>query len=180
MFSSRVTTTILASILLMFGGNLMAGDRPIELGIDAGLSVVIIDDLDESISNFDIPIQAFRVGFFATARCSVEPRFALASTEEGDYRFTTINFGIAGHFHSSADRDQARFYFGPSIGLSHFRVSSIAESQMSVGGDIGMKAPVLDRLATRFEVSVDRWFETDRFRGLTQVTLSVGLSFFTK
>ncbi len=55
-----------------------------------------------------------------------------------------------------------------------------SETQFNLGGGIGVKLPVAERMAARLEANYAHAFETDRFASSDAVSLTVGFSFFTR
>src|SRR5437764_4044072 len=72
--------------------------NPIELGIDAGVSIGLGDN---SVTVINIPAQAFRVGFFFDDNLSLEPKLALNTITGSGDTFTSYLFelGLLYHFY---------------------------------------------------------------------------------
>ena len=158
--------------------------RPVELGIDAGVTIGLGDN---SVTVVDIPVQAFRAGFFMNDRVSLEPRIALTTISgEGD-TFTTYlaELGLLYHFYRSRLRTDAypygsplsAFYVRPFFGLVGASGGDNSTTNGRVGAGLGMKVPLASRLASRFEANYAHIFGDF---SADQIGLLAGLSFFTR
>jgi hypothetical protein len=158
-----------------------AQTSPIELGIDAALSV----GLDEPrVTVIAIPFQQFRIGFFLSPRTSIEPTLAINHIDaEEDPEFgidpdiTTISVGAGVLFHLTPDRTRSQIYFRPFGGFTSVSLLGESESDPNLGLGLGLKTPFANRLASRLEAFVAHEFDGD---GTTSVGVLFGLSFFTR
>ncbi|MEE8578248.1 MAG: hypothetical protein V3T31_13425 [candidate division Zixibacteria bacterium] len=165
MFSSRTTTMVLVLILLTLGGTLTARDQAAEVGMDVGINTG---------SGAHIPL-ACRGGFFPSKAFALEFKAGLSSLEGYGTNVYGVGIGIAAHGHTIETPGQTRAFFGPALNIAFLKHNSA----FGIGGDAGLKVPLSDRFSARFQLNVSRWFETEG-RVFTQLTLSAGLSFFTK
>jgi hypothetical protein len=157
--------------------------RPIELGIDAGVAIGLGDN---SVTVVSIPAQAFRVGFFIDDRISLEPKFGLTTVSgEGD-TFTTYaaELGLLYHFYRTRMRMEpvgypplSAFYVRPFAGLVGASGGGNSTTNGLLGAGLGMKVPLISRLASRFEANFAHIFGDD---SSNQIGLLAGLSFFTR
>lgn len=155
-----------------------AQDRPVELGLDAGVSFNISDP---NVTTISIPVQDLRVGFFVSDRLSLEPRVALnyLKVEDSD-ALTSITAALGALVHFNPDRDRSQFYLRPFGGLAFVDFGDDSETQFSLGGGLGVKLPMAERFAARLEGAFAHAFETDALAGSDAVSLTVGFSFFTR
>ncbi len=174
--------TILAAISLAASAA-AAQDRPIELGLDAGLSVGLGDN---SFNTIDIPAQAFRIGFFVQDNVSIEPKFGLNSTSANGRRFTRYRaeLGLLYHFFRPGMRargypgpgPRSSFYLRPFAGLVGSS-NGDSDTRGLIGGGVGLKVPLVNRLASRFEANIAHTFGDF---SSNELGILVGLSFFTR
>jgi hypothetical protein len=151
---------------------------PIELGIDAGLSI----DFDSpTTTTIAIPAQQIRVGFLIRPRISLEPNFALNVSSGGGSHFTTYQAGVGLLYHFSVPRsDLKTYYVRPFIGMAGYSSSGTSGTQAVIGGGFGVKIPLVSRIASRFEVNYTHAFSSGDLDSQNKVGLLAGLSFFTR
>jgi len=155
-----------------------AQQRPIELGLDAGLGITTTDP---SVVTISFPIQSFRVGFFVSDQLSLEPQVAwnLLKVSDADAVYTLgAELGLLYHF--SADQDRSRLHVRPLAGVSLFGGGGDTASQFSAGGALGVKFPVRNRLGLRLEGGVRYGFESDEFSSATTIFAAFGFSFMAR
>ncbi len=146
----------------------MANPSP-EVGLDASLTIGLGDADGTSIN---IPAQHIRMGFFVSPVLSIEPTFGL--THESD-AFTAYQLGVGALYHFSPSRVQSQFYVRPFIAIDGVSISgggSDSQARFGIGG--GMKIPLRDRIASRFEANFQH---TD---GADAIGFLAGLSFYTR
>jgi hypothetical protein len=149
-----------------------------EIGVDAGISFDLSSGGGTSI---DIPAQRIRMGFFLSPALSIEPTFALHSESSDIGRTTIYDVGVGALYHFSTSRAANQFYLRPFVGIigvsSKFNgppASSGSDSQTYFGAGAGIKVPLRDRIASRFEAN---FAHTD---GADAIGLLAGLSFYTR
>jgi len=173
---SRVLAMLIGSLCLTAPA--LAQGRPVELGLDAGVSFSLSDP---TVTTVNVPVQDLRAGFFVSDRVSVEPRVALSYVKvENSDALTTATAALGALVHFSGDRNRSQPYFRPFGGLTFVDVGGGSETQFNLGGGIGVKLPVAERMAARLEADYAHAFETDRFASSDAVALTVGFSFFTR
>jgi hypothetical protein len=150
-------------------------DRPIELGVDAGVSF----GLDEpSVTTIGIPIRSFRVGFFFTDNVSLEPSFGLTSVHVEGETFTQYEAALALLLHLSRYSPASGIYVRPFAGVTGVSGGGNSDSNGLAGAGVGVKIPWGNRrLATRLEANFTHGFDGD---GTNAIGLHVGLSVFTR
>lgn len=153
----------------------------IELGMDALLAVTSVDQpRTSSITTFDFPVQAFRMGFGLTPRISLEPTLGI-HTSSGDGSFHSVTFDLGVPIELAKGGSPGSDYFlRPLIGLRSFSVEGSSSTQTSLGIGIGARVPIIPRLAARFEARYRRGFKNDNFAAFDEFGLLGGLSFFTR
>jgi hypothetical protein len=153
-----------------------SGPRPIELGIDGGITFGLDDP---KVTVVSLPAQDFRVGFFMSDFLELEPRFGLTSIQSQGQSATTYNFEFGVLYMPSGDRVGKGFYFRPFLGVSGASVSGGGSNNSGFAGiGAGLKIPFENRrLATRLEANFAHGFDNG---GSNQIGLLFGLSFYTR
>jgi hypothetical protein len=150
------------------------GSRPIELGIDGGITVGFEDP--DNITVVSIPVQAFRVGFFMTDRVSIEPRFHFNSISGGGASFRTYAVELGALFHPGGYRTGSGVYVRPFGGIEGVGGDLGSDSDGYIGAGLGVKLPFAERrLATRLEGNFAHVFSTG---GVNRLGILFGLSYF--
>ena len=151
-------------------GASMANPSP-EIGIDAGVTFGLGSPSRTVLS---IPAQQIRMGFFVSPALSIEPTFGLQSVSGGGVSLTTYNFGAGLLYHFAQSRAASQFYVRPFVNVVGISgdVPSNSTAIFGVGG--GLKIPLRDRIASRFEANVQAG------DGDTAIGLLAGLSFYTR
>ena len=171
MRTSPLLLAIAASVALTPPASAAQG-RPVELGIDAGGS------FDVSGSNtvaIGLPVQDFRAGIFVSDAVSIEPRVAFAFIDQDGSNLTAIDAQLGPVLHFSPGRGRPQGYVRPFGGVSYI---TDAGAVVSLGGALGVKLPVAERLAVRVEGSYAHGF--DSYYSADAVGLALGLSFLTR
>jgi Outer membrane protein beta-barrel domain len=148
----------------------MANPSP-EIGVDAGITFGLSDP---NVTTIDIPAQHIRMGFFVSPALSIEPMLGLTSISGGGETATIYNIGVGALYHFSASRATNQFYVRPFVNILGFSGGGTSDSQAAFGVGGGLKIPVRDRIATRFEAN---FMHTD---GSDAIGLLAGLSFYTR
>jgi opacity protein-like surface antigen len=152
---------------------------PIELGMDALLANTSYDrPASSSTTTFDLPLQAFRIGFELTPTISLEPTFGLRSVSGGG-SFVTFDLGLPIEL-GTGGSPGSDYFLRPLIGLRSFRSDGESVTQTSLGVGLGVRIPIIPRLAARIEARYRRGLETGRFAAYNEIGLLGGLSFFTR
>ena len=162
--------------------------RPIELGVDAALAYESGDRV--KATTLSIPITRFRAGFFLSDAVSFEPSMALhyrhvtvesqVTGDETTFSGTDYDFDFGLLFHFSTDRTQGQTFIRPFVGLRGTSGDGGSGSQGSFGLALGVKKPLVSRLAGRFELGFAHATDDDDFPASNQLFLAFGLSFFTR
>jgi hypothetical protein len=170
--------TLLLALAAVQAGAQSTGPRPLELGIDAGVSIGLDDD---SFTMIDIPVQAFRIGFPVSPRISLEPKLRInVLTGEGD-TFSTYRGELGLLYHLGSDRypgayHRAGLYLRPFVGIVGFS-NGDSDSAGLLGAGVGYKMPLVSRLSSRFEANFAHYFGDG---DANELGLLAGLSFFTR
>ncbi|HUQ18721.1 MAG TPA: hypothetical protein VM099_03830 [Gemmatimonadaceae bacterium] len=160
----------------------------VELGLDAGVSIGLGDNSSTVIR---FPVQAFRAGFFGSRTLSLEPKVGL-TTLTGDGGFTAYNaeLGILFHYYGRHRYDlfprrmpYSAVYLRPFAGIQGVSNDDGPDTKSeTLGAGVGVKFPLANRLASRFEVNFAHHFVNDdtfgEGEGFNVLGLLAGLSFF--
>jgi hypothetical protein len=165
---------------------LAAQSNPVELGLDAGLTVQLGDT---RVTTFGIPLQAARANFFLGNTWSLETRlgFTRTSVENGGSSSALnleigpmVNFGNRSRY--GTGRAVPDWYFRPALLVAYNSVNprvgdGASNTDLGIAGAVGTRIPLMaQHLALRLEGQVGKFNDaSDPFLGLT-----VGLSFFTR
>jgi hypothetical protein len=142
-----------------------------EIGMDAAVTFGLGDGQGTMV---DIPAQSIRMGFFVSPALSIEPTFGLHSESGGGTTVTIYNIGAGALYHFSPSRAANQFYVRPFIQIVGFSGGGLSDSQALFGVGGGLKIPLRDRIASRFEAN---FAHTD---GSDMIGLLAGLSFYTR
>lgn len=178
----------LTAVALMIGASSAHAQqsRLVEWGADAGLGFGLSDPKTTTLA---LPYDA-RVGFYLQGdKMSIEPATSLIyqSFDGGHSTLWDMNVGLV--YHTSTIRTQSQVFFRPFVGFRNNSASqdvgnvtvSAGGTQLSLGVGAGMKWPIItNRLATRGEVQLAHYFDTDKLPAQTNINLLFGLSFYTR
>jgi hypothetical protein len=175
----RRVAIIAAAIIAVVLPSAAQGQNPVELGLDGALATTLDSP---RVTDLSIPIQRLRVGFFTSPRVSIEPYGALNYGHIESSNFTDVNFGVGGLYHFGAARSAPQPYVRPFAELHHTSTSSDFGSggttAFALGGGVGVKVPVSNRFAWRFEAALTHAFEHDHNDASTSLAGLFGLSVF--
>jgi len=174
----KTTLTVAAAIAFAALPVAAQAPRPIELGIDAGVTIGLGDN---STTEIDVPAQAFRVGFPISPRSSIEPKLRLNILSGGGDTFTSYRAEMGWLYHFGSSRypgayQRAGAYVRPFAGLVGVSDGDSHTSGL-LGIGLGYKMPLISRLSSRFEANFAHRFGD--FDG-NEIGLLAGLSFFTR
>jgi hypothetical protein len=156
--------------------------RSLELGIDAG---AVVGLGDQSSISVNLPAARFRAGvpLRSNSRWTVEPALLLSySAAEGSkgVLFYNLEAGALYHFRPPPDLERVGSGRGRSVAYARPFVNltgvTDGDSELSVGGGLGIKVPWRPQLAWRLEGNVGYGFDNEAFR----LGAFAGLSFFTR
>lgn len=155
-----------------------SGPKPLELGVDAGVTIGIGDNSTTSIS---IPVGSARIGFPIGTRTSLEPKFRLNLISGDGDTFTTYRVDLGLLYHLGSSRypgayHRAGMYVRPFLGISGF-ANGNSDSNGLAGIGLGYKMPIVSRLSSRFEANFAHHFVDG---DSNEIGLLAGLSFFTR
>lgn len=174
----HIRTGLLLAMLTVGGAAGAAAQRPIELGLDAGV-MFSLDDPKTTV--FSVPIQGFRVGFFLSDRISFEPAVAFNWIKpSGEDAFSTLALDAGLLVHLSPSTSGSQVYVRPVAGVSRFSGGGESASQFNIGGGLGVKLPLADRLKLRLEGSLRHALDSDDLASGTALGLTIGFSFLTR
>jgi hypothetical protein len=186
---------IAAALVLVPAARLAAQQGAVELGIDSEMAYHILEGSDNDILQVSLPLSsgdlprahnAFRVGFFASDRVSIEPSlsFGYVNPAHAGYRW---NLGLATvlQYHLVTDPSRLRPYLGLGANVSVFHEypgagDGMTSSQFGLSGEFGLKIPLADRLGLRLAGGLGQFFRSKTFVNRTSVFGILGVSYFTR
>ena len=155
--------------------------RPLELGMDAGVTIGLDDG---SSTRIDIPVQAFRLGFPISPRASLEPKVGIAVVTGDDNTTSDYRAELGLLYHFGSDRypgayHRAGLYARPFVGIRGLDDNIDDDDDVAglLGAGLGYKFPILSRLSSRFEANFAHYFGNG---DVNEIALLAGLSFFTR
>lgn len=163
--------------LFLLPPTLSAQEKPIEIGFDMGLSIVMPDHEEEENQtlfglpspNTTWPTGIVRFGFFVTPQISLEPLVSFTRMSDDNSTITALQVfpNVVYHF-KPAGRETLPYV---RVGGGFNRVSygydeqdyseSESDSQFGIGGGAGVKIPFAETAFLRLEGGYDKWFEGD-------------------
>jgi hypothetical protein len=146
-----------------------------EIGVDAGLQSTLDDP---KTTSFQIPIQNIRMGFYVSPVISLEPSLRFNYSKFADVSVTTYGVGLGLLYHFSPSRTANQMYVRPFIGLDGISGEGSSDSALSFGAGFGVKVPLRDRFATRFEANLAH--SSNDGASQNAIGLLAGLSVYTR
>jgi hypothetical protein len=177
MFGKQLLQAASAGLLVLLAAG--SASAQVEIGFDAGLTSTRIDGSDLTVVQTDIPVQRLRLGFFVSPGVQIEPSIGYSRVEFDGVGQTTLQVGTDLVFHIGQNPYAPQLYVagGPSLLRTDFGAGE--ETQVGVGGDVGLKVPVGGWMALRLGVGYTRWLESDTLLGADEVGAFFGFSVFT-
>lgn len=130
--------------------------RPIELGMDGGISIGFDDP---NVTTVSLPVQALRVGFFMNDNISLEPRFNFNSVSGGGVSIRSYSLELGALYHLGGYNKGSGLYVRPFAGIAGVGGDLGSGSDGFVGAGAGVKLPFANRrLATRLEANFGHAF----------------------
>lgn len=152
--------------------------QPIELGIDAGVTIGLGDN---SVTVIHIPAQALRAGFPIGLRTSLEPKLRMTIRTGNGNTVTVYQAEVGLLYHLGSSRypgayQRAGLYVRPFLGIAGASGNG-SDSNGYAGAGVGYKMPLLSRLSARYEANFAHQFGDGDGNA---IGLLAGLSFFTR
>ena len=148
--------------------------RPIELGMDGGISVGFDNP---NVTTVSLPVQALRVGFFMNDNISLEPRVNFNSVSGGGVSVRSYALELGALYHLGGYSKGSGLYVRPFAGIAGVGGDLGSGSDAFLGAGVGVKLPFANRrLATRLEANFGHAF-TD-VGGSNNLGLLFGVSLF--
>jgi hypothetical protein len=161
--------------VLAFPALLSAQSRPIELGVDAGLTYRANSP---HVTTIGIPLQDLRIGITVADKITLEPRGSLDYAKvQGSSAAWNLALGAGVLYHLNTLKSGP--YFRPFATWNHYAVGSNSASQFSAGAGLGIKTGT-GGVVGRFEAAYEHAFSNNNFAKSDYVVLLLGLSVFTK
>jgi len=130
--------------------------RPIELGMDGGISIGFDNP---NVTTVSLPVQALRVGFFMNDKVSLEPRFSFNSVSGGGVSVRSYALELGALYHLGGYVKGSGLYVRPFAGIAGVGGAVGSGSDAFMGAGAGVKLPFANRrLATRLEANFGHAF----------------------
>ncbi len=151
---------------------------PVELGVDAGLNSQL--DGTNKATTFSAPIQQLRAGWFVSPTMSIEPTVRFVTTSvSGAGSLTAYGIGTGLLWHLSESRAANQWYVRPFVSFNGVSTSGASSSNFSFGGGMGIKMPMANRFATRFEANISRMNGSNGVPSMNSLNLLAGVSVYS-
>ena len=148
-----------------------------EIGMDAGIR---FNMTTPSSTVIQIPAQQIRMGFYVSPVMSIEPTVGLTSVSGNGVSGTMYSVGAGLLYHFSPSRAANQFYIRPFLGIDGTSGDFGSGSTVSFGVGGGIKMPIQDRLASRFEANFAHAGGRNGGQGTDAIGLLAGLSFYLR
>ncbi|MGD2216004.1 MAG: outer membrane beta-barrel protein [Gemmatimonadales bacterium] len=176
---------LFALAMFLTAGTAFGQSRPIEFGIDGGITYSMLQDMDgmefDDELSFDIPFSTLRVGFFVSDNISVEPQVQFSFFDPGGDSDTQMQLGLlaAVLYHFQPDMMETQFFVrgGGAFFMYDFG-GDVDDTLFGFGGGAGVKVPIADSFMFRAGGDVVYMLEGDITPAMINIIGSVGVSFF--
>jgi hypothetical protein len=165
----------LAAAMVAIPTLLAAQNRPIELGVDAGITY---RSNSPHVTTIGIPIQDLRIGIGVSDKISIEPRASFNYLKVQNTKASSqieVGAGLLYHLNTL----KSGIYIRPFASYNHIDAGGATASQFTAGGGIGYKAGT-GGVVGRFEAGYAHAFETNTLAKSDNIIVLLGLSVFTK
>ena len=165
----------------------------VELGIDASFARQSLHsepdafgrEVTVNVNTIDIPLGVIRAGFFLTQSVAIEPAFGLHYQRVGDGSTSQTVFDIGLPIYLSPNRRENQIFIRPVVGLSHISSNpptgrGNSDTQANVGVGLGVKLPMSDRFAARFEAQYRHAPKSDQLSAYDQIAALAGISVYVR
>lgn len=126
--------------------------QPIEFGADASFGRIWehVGNVGATFTftQLDVPAPTIRVAFPLNDQLAIEPTVSLTTqhTDASTSTFFTLDGALL--YELSPDRTRPQWFLRPFIGMHH---ESGNGNGLTAGGGVGLKVPMTNRIAARFE-----------------------------
>jgi hypothetical protein len=148
-----------------------------EIGMDAG---IVFGLNSPSTTEIAVPVPQIRMGFFVTPAVSIEPWLGLNSFSGGGFSGSDYRLGAGLLYHFSASRAASQWYVRPFLGVHGQSGDLGSGSSAEFGVGAGLKIPLRDRIASRFEANFAHEGGQNGGNGRDVIGLLAGVSFYTR
>lgn len=155
---------------------LAAQSTGLALGVDALLGLHHRDGPDGHITSVELPTGRLRVGAGLGSRLGIESTVSFSRTSSGDHTGYVLQLGPSLTF-GLTDGTGVTPFVRAGAGLARSGGDLAADTQWALAGGVGVRIPVSDQAAARFELAADRAFESDHQPRTDTLGLVVGISF---
>ena len=163
----------------------MAAATPgVELGMDAALSFGMGAPAGSSnVTLFQAPVPSIRAGFYLSPELSIEPSLGLQYASANGGSSTDYMLGLGALYHFSTNRAENQFYVRPFVNFQSSSLSgggtSTSATGTQFGAGVGIKMPMADRFATRFEANIAHNSNHNFDNSDNRIGILAGISYYT-
>jgi hypothetical protein len=170
------TAAALAAMLFTASSAALGQGRPVELGMDMGVSIGASGG--STTIYLQLPLPAFRVAVPVRDRMAVEPRASLTVANGSGSTDAFFDLTLAGRYDLPHAAGETIKY---AVLLPQIKIlsGSSTATQFGLGAGFGMSIPRGTRTAIRMEADYVHGFGNDSFFSRDDVILSAGLTVFT-
>ena len=144
-------------------------------------------EITTNVNTIAIPQAVIRAGFFITPSVAIEPAFGLRYQHVGDQTSSTTIFDVGLPIYLSQNRREDQLFIRPVVGLDHISFDATgadnvggSDTQFNFGVGLGIKIPLSDRFASRFEAQYRHAPKTDRSFAYDLIAALVGISVYVR
>ena len=167
----------------------------VELGIDASFARQSFhsepnrngQEITTNVNTIDIPLGVIRAGFFLTPNIALEPAFGLHYQHVGDFTTSGTVFDIGLPIYLTGSRRENQIFIRPVVGLNYISSdpsdaagNSTSDTQLNIGVGLGIKMPLSDRFAARFEAQYRHAPKSDERSAYDQIAALAGISVYVR
>jgi hypothetical protein len=167
----------------------------VELGIDASFARQSFhsepnragQEITTNVNTIDIPLGVIRAGFFLTPNIALEPAFGLHYEHVGEVSTSGTVFDVALPIYLTGTRRENQIFIRPVVGLNHISSDATStndvdrsDTQINVGVGLGIKMPLSDRFAARFEAQYRHAPKSDERSAYDQIAALAGISVYVR
>jgi len=183
---SRWLGIVPVGLLVLTGTALGQNPGSVEVGYDLSFGVWMFDNGSQTSVSVGIPggsaillaPQEIRIGYLVSGNGETEFPIGVALIS-GNGTIWALGSGVYGVYNiTGPDSETIPFLRGGGL-INMLGDGRNASVQFGIGGTVGFRRMISDRLASRFGFGLQRFFETEEIGGHTDILLEIGVSFFT-
>lgn len=172
---------IFVALLALPASSAFAQERATELGLGiTALGISITGG--ENIFQFAASQQVLSLGIYTSPQVAVEPSAAINVTSGGGATIAILGLGVGVPIYSNPTWGREGFFIAPRAAVTIISADASGASetatQLSIGGDVGTKIPIVDAVSLRVAGGFTYGFENDTFDDVISLTGQLGVAVF--